>query len=246
MINRKIKNLIGTSSLVEEISQLRKLTLENYWANVFRSSTNGCSWVQNESFNVGRWAANYSLLYILFRALNEAKPLNTLELGLGETTKVFQAYKKGHNQNAFCATVEHDKSWIDLKKQNGILPEYINIIISEVIEQKIFNSKSLVYKDLVENLKELNKKFNLILIDGPFGSSNYSRYNIIDLVNENFLDDDFIIIIDDFQRKGEKDTFEELKRVLIKNNNDCYFGFYGGDKEQVVVCSEKYKFLTTA
>lgn len=242
---RKIKDLLGTSTLLEGMSELKRMTQENYWANVFRSSTNGSAWINNESLNVGRWAASYSLLYILFRVLNDVKPVNVLELGLGETTKMIQAYKKGHNPGAYCVTIEHDKSWIDLKKQNGISDEHINIINLELVEQNIHNSVSVMYKGLAESLKETGKAFNLLMIDGPFGSDQYSRYNIIEIVNEKLLDKDFIIIMDDFNRKGEKNTYMDLKKALQENNHNFSSGRYVGAREQIIICSEKYRFLTS-
>ena len=119
-IKNSIKGLVSTS-LQGELDELIALSKENYWANVFNSSIRGVGWMDHISLNVGRWAANYSLLYILFRILNEVKPLNTLELGLGETSKLFQAYKQYHNTYANCNTIEHDQDWINIKKQHGIL-----------------------------------------------------------------------------------------------------------------------------
>lgn len=245
---KKIKNKIKNSfqsSVKEEVNDLMSLTKENYWANVFNSSIQGSEWMKNIPLNVGRWAANYSLLYVLFRILNEIKPLNILELGLGETTKILQAYKKFHCQNAYSATVEHDSDWVTLKRANGISPEYIDIIQCEIEEVDINGYRSLGYKDLTEKLGELNKKFDLLLIDGPFGSDNYSRFNIIDLVKKRLLAKSFIIIIDDYHRQGEQQTFDTLQKTLKEENIEFRTGFYSGDKRQAIACSPDYSYITT-
>src|SRR5687768_15072305 len=106
----KFKNLAKTiyennqllkGNLLQNL-KIERMISESNWNNTFNSSINGSTWFKYIPLNVGRWAANYSLLYILYRILNEIKPENLLELGLGETTKMLQAYKQFHNQNANC------------------------------------------------------------------------------------------------------------------------------------------------
>ncbi len=126
---------------------LESLIRENNWANIFNSAIGGSIWFKNIPLNVGRWAANYSLFYVLYRILNEIKPQNILELGLGETTKMIQAYKEFHNKEASCTAVEQDKEWIKLRLNNGFSKGLINIIKADVEKLNIKGYETLAYKN---------------------------------------------------------------------------------------------------
>lgn len=109
------------------------------------------------------------------------------------------------------------------------------------------NTENLRYKDLSKIVKD--NKFDLIIIDGPNGFFpengqflTYSRSNIWSLI-ENNLNDDFIIIMDDYERQGEKNTMHIVMQ-LLKEKNITYYTFKSiGLKEQFVICSEKYKYV---
>lgn len=228
--------------VLNQIIEIEKIAKENYWANIFNSSTRG-SWLNQTPLNVGRWAVNYSMLYILFRVLNEAKPIRIMELGLGETTKVLDAYKSSLNPIAECITIEHDPEWVKLR--GGYISNNITLVELELENKVINDSLTLSYKNLCTNVNVVNKKFDLILIDGPFGSDKYSRYNIIELVENNFLCEEFIIIFDDYQREGEKQTIEAVIKTLTNMKITHYVSTYSGDKTQCLITSKKYKYLTS-
>lgn len=243
-IVRKIYDNGRRLELIEKNQEeLTKLQLENYWANIFNSATVGSKWYKEVSVNVGRWAPGYVLFYVLYRILNEIKPMNILELGMGETTKMIQKYKEALNPEAFCVTVEHDKDWIDLKKKNGLSLDLIKVINPILGDVTIKGKKTTCYKGLPEYLEPLSKKFNLILIDGPFGSDNFSRFNIIELIEQNYLDEDFIIIMDDYNREGEKQTIEVVTSILIEKEFDFISTSYQGDKEFFILTSRENKYL---
>ncbi|MDQ2719731.1 MAG: hypothetical protein M3Z26_08240 [Bacteroidota bacterium] len=248
---KKIRNLAGAIienknrlSLIEQQNKIIEgLLRESNWANIFNSAISGSTWFNNIPLNVGRWAANYSLFYILYRILDEVKPENILELGLGETTKMIQAYKQFHNKNASCTTIEQSNEWIEIKLKSGISKEYVNIMQVNLEEKNIKGFSSLLYKDLAGLLAPEGKKFNLVVIDGPWGSDNFSRYNVIDLVDRQLIDDEFIIIVDDYNREGEQQTFEDLKQVLAKHKGDFKTSFYSGDKTQSIITCKKFGYL---
>lgn len=243
---KKIKSLVRIiSETKERVDLIEKLLRENEWNNVFNSAIIGSTWFNNTPLNIGRWAGNYSLLYILYRILNEIKPERILELGLGETTKMIQAYKQHHNVNAFCVTIEQSKEWIDLKLKNGILLENIKIVKADVESIDVKGFETFIYKDLPTLLTPFNKRFSLILIDGPLGTDNYSRYNIVELVNKGFLDSNFIIIVDDYNRLGEQQTVNDLREALTNLKYNYFEGIYEGDKNNLIIGSLNFQFLKT-
>jgi hypothetical protein len=243
---RKLKENNRKIDLIERRSfNIEKLAKENDWNNVFNSAIVGSTWFNNIPLNVGRWAGNYSLFYTLYRILNEIKPENILEFGLGETTKMIQAYKQYHNINSFCITIEQSEQWIDMRLKNDISSDYILLIKSDIDEINVRGYKTSVYKDLPAILKVFNKRFDLILIDGPVGSENYSRYNIIELINQQFLSDNFIIIIDDYNRRGEQQTVEDLKETLTNFHYDFFVSVYSGNKDNAIIGSPQFQYLKT-
>lgn len=245
-IKRQVWETYKRSALIEkEQAEIKKVLWENHWANVFNSAIAGSTWFKDVSLNVGRWAAGYPLLYILYRILNEIQPQNILELGMGETSKMFQHYKMNLNTGAACITVEHNHEWIEIKKRSDISEEVMKILTPELEKIEIKGKETLHYKDLSNLLKNEGKRFNLVLIDGPFGSENYSRYNVMELIQNNFLADDFIIIMDDYNRIGEQETISNVRELL--NNRGAKFAesVYTGEKSSILIASESYSLSTS-
>ena len=95
-----------------------------------------------------------------------------------------------------------------------------------------------------------DNKFDLIIIDAPQGFIfnpgyhlfDYSRSNIWNLLDN--LADDFIIILDDFNRQGEKNTMSHLEELLKERKIDYYHFQSSGIKDQYAICSENYRFVT--
>ena len=106
-------------NLSASINILNRNVNELLWANIFHDAIKGCYWFPSESFsmNLGRWAVGYNYYYVVFRVLNEFKPKNILELGLGQSTKLLGQYVKTHegcNHNI----VEHDANFVRVSQEN--------------------------------------------------------------------------------------------------------------------------------
>ena len=102
--------------------------------------------------------------------------------------------------------------------------------------------KNICYENLGEKFDE---KFDFYLIDGPIGSDRYSRFDIINLINHFNQNDEFIILLDDYHRKGEQDTGKEILNTLKNKQIHFYQALFKGNKEQLLITTKKYKFLTT-
>lgn len=85
------------------------------------------------------------------------------------------------------------------------------------------------------------QKYELIMVDGPYGSAHYSRSRLIDLVQCN-LAKRFCFIMDDFERFGEQDTIEKVKRVLESKNIQYSSTVYNVSKQRCLICSKKLEF----
>ena len=212
------------------------------WANVYHDSIRGKEHLLNLPLNIGRWAGSYSFFYILNRILNEYKPTSILELGLGESTKFIATYGKHYLELKNHTVVEHDNEWISIFQQNFQITSFTKILQFDLEEKQINNYSSTSYSGLE---KEITGKFDLYIIDGPFGSDRFSRHNIVDLAMNFNTEDEFIILMDDCDRKGEMDTVNDLFKILNKKNIKFYTRKYIGLKGQFLIVTEKYKFTTS-
>jgi ribosomal protein RSM22 (predicted rRNA methylase) len=214
---------------------------EIYWGLVFQSAIANSNWFTNKSINPGRWAAGFPLLYVLFRIYNDMKPTSILECGLGESTKLLTQYQK-NNPDVQYTVIEQDSVWLEYFCKN-IYDISRHAIVLEIENRKIQDKEALSYKNIISQLHDY--KYDCVIIDGPWGSDHYSRYQIVDIVNHDLLQEDFIIILDDYERQGEKQTADTLRRLLQKKNVSFVEGVYSGDKDTLILCTMKYKFLTS-
>ena len=114
------------------------------------------------------------------------------------------------------------------------------IIFADNVLYKGYNT--LTYKDCLQSFA--NQKFDFIIVDGPFGSEHFSRSQLIKLV-ENNLSYRFCIIMDDYERLGEKETIDEVERILQSKTLDYRKSVYAAEKMHILICSSDLEFLTT-
>jgi 16S rRNA G966 N2-methylase RsmD len=227
-INKKINN---------ELGEIRK-------AFVFNNSIIDCKWIKNKSFSPGYWACDYTCLYTLFRVLNDMRPKSILEFGLGQSSKLIHQYANFFNEvNAI--TCEHDSEWINFftKNQNDY---NINLLQMELEEVFYKDKPTLTYKNYLNKLRNEGEegKFDFIFVDAPYGSNNFSRSQIIYLIKNN-IKERFCIIMDDYNRKGEKETMQEVMDILNSEKKEFSHRIFIGEKEHILICSKDINFLTT-
>jgi hypothetical protein len=235
---RKLKEILNAIRSANENLLYSKEILN---AQIFTSTIENSTWLKNKSFSPGGWAVDYGVLYTIYRILNDVKPKSIVEFGLGQSSKMIHQYSSYYT-DCSAETIEHDENWIRFFN-NGRIGEYaVNISVHELKKTVFKGHETLGYKDIVNHFGV--KKFNLIIVDGPFGSPRYSRHQIIDMVPQN-LDSSFCIIIDDYNRPGEKDTFNEICDLLSSNKIEYVTRVYSAIKEHAIICSSDLKFLTS-
>jgi hypothetical protein len=135
-----VRKLVGTDGLIKNMQ-----TIMN--AQFFRGIIEDCEWLDYKSFAPGGWAMDNAALYTLFRILNDVKPKNILEFGLGQSSKMVHQYAN-FSENVTALTIEHDSRWIDFFC-NGI-PENIKINVkqfdTEIVNYNGF--ETLTYKNV--------------------------------------------------------------------------------------------------
>ena len=241
----KIHNQIITheEKIERDLYFNKKIMQEILNAIKFNNTIDGSKWFINKNISPGGPAVDYAFFYTLYRTLSSFKPHNILEFGLGQSSKMIHQYASFYNRNA--VTVEHDKNWANFFTESidGDYPVKIKIMELDTIDYK--GVKALTYKDCKKNF--MGQKFDLILVDGPFGyapDTIYSRPQIIEIVKNNIADN-FVIIIDDFDRTGEKNTTKEIFDYFNQENIKYVYQEYGSLKKHLLVTTPRHNFLTS-
>lgn len=239
-----IKSNFGLTTLIKtEIGKQDELL----WANIFHDAIKGSRWFDNSiSLNPGRWALGYPACYILYQILEQALPNSILELGLGTSTKFTGSYVSWRKKETQVKhyVVEHDEDWIEFNKEKldyeqMELVQLENITVKENMPET-GETEITMYAEFVSTFKD--KKFDLIIIDAPYGSEGYSRVDCIGILPE-CLKESFVIMLDDYDRMGEKRTAQLFMNALTNAGIPFATGVYQGEKATLIITSKDLKFL---
>ena len=239
-VSRIINN---QKKILSDLAIIDRFQKEIYYAELYNNTTKDSQWLINKSISPTGAAFNYASLYFLYRALDKMRPQNILEFGLGQSSKLIYQYVD-YYKNASAITYEHDEKWVNFFL-NEIGSKYdINVYFSELEEITYKQQPTLSYKNNCEELK--SSKFDMILVDGPFGSKHYSRPQLINLVTDCLMPT-FCIMLHDSERNGEKETITEITNILKENKvKYCTKEISPtGYQDLFVWCSNDLEFLLT-
>lgn len=235
-----------TQTMVQSQAGVQKEVL---WANIFHDTIRGSKWFSEQTaLSPGRWALGYPGLYLLYRVLDVVQPQSILELGLGQSTKMIEDYVK--YQKKLGGTCQHmiaedDPDWVDFFLQSYSILDETEIHLMRRVEQEFdveTVGKTKVY--MYENFKNImgDKQYDLIFIDAPWGSEEYSRIDVTTILPD-CLKDNFVIILDDCQRIGEQRSLQMIENILEEQGIPFRVGTYGGEKITECIVSESLGFL---
>jgi len=156
--------------------------------------------ITNDFYAVGA-AASYGLMYLLFRVFNEHEINSVVEFGSGQTTLLIDRIKKAGTHHA---CYEHNPDW-----HAQIAPRLTSCDYRlRPLEDSTIDTRRVQWYSHVEA-----RNFDLMLIDGPPGTDRYSRFGCVELIRSR-ISKDFLIIMDDGQRRGEQDTVAHIVDLL--------------------------------
>lgn len=143
---------------------------------------------------------------------------NIIEFGSGISTIILAKFIKDNNLNTKIVSIEDNKGWYDYIKSELIkydLDEIVSLNYIPLLEEEgitcWYNKKNV--SEIV-----LNKKFDLILVDGPSGGlGKKARKPALEVII-NSLNESFIIFLDDIRRKDEREIINNWESLLNKNN----------------------------
>ncbi len=165
----------------------------------------------------GGWAASWELL---LTAVKEAfrlgkENLVILEAGSGVSTVVFGYLIKNYFPKGKLFSLEHDYDfYLKTKEELSLHGLEVDLLYAPLKPYSITGKEWLWYdiKELKELLKD--KEIDLLFIDGPPQDVNEeARYPVLPLLKP-FLAKDFVLILDDACREGEKRASLRWKEEL--------------------------------
>ncbi|MCK1675308.1 hypothetical protein [Bradyrhizobium sp. 150] len=172
-------------------------------------------------------AANYSLMYLVSRLLQNFKFRQIVELGAGQTTLLIDAFKKKTIFDGSATTIEHDKNWKD----------FIQERVGHELKLVPLSSSHYVGGYDLTSL-EISSKIDFLLIDGPpaSGTGYLSRHSALPFV-EQLNENGFVVVIDDAERRGESELAKRIADILHSKHIDFRVGDVLAAKRQTVFAS---------
>jgi hypothetical protein len=159
--------------------------------------------------NIGNMTYNQYVKMI--ELLESYKPKRICELGSGQSTEIFDVYKKKYNSQVY--SIEHDKYY----------NTHHSIMFDLIENTKLYNyDKCNIYKGLEDWINNQDK-FDFILIDGPndgiMNNDNlqYGRIQLLDFILLNKLTDNSIILYHDSNLSIYQNTLNEFEKLLSQN-----------------------------
>ena len=180
-------------------------------------------------YNPTGGASTFSLMYLLLRAVTELPVRRVVELGCGQTTLLLDAVRQLRQLEII--TLEHDREWAQLIQKQV----KHDVTCVDLIERSVQGRKTQVY----DSDAGLDASPDLLLVDGPKGSRRRSRWAALQWI-ERGLGDDFIIVFDDAERRGEIDTIEKTLSMLRTQDRNFRTRFYYSIKWQFVIAAGRF------
>jgi hypothetical protein len=193
------------------MAPLRKLngtlySVENYYRNLLVDSAAARCIKLPPLYPAGS-GANYSLLNSIFRACFELPITKVLEFGAGQSSLLLDSIASQRREKLTVTTLEEDPNWAEWMGRR-----VSHEILLRSLEQRTIRGRSTLSYSGIDNLPT---GVDLLIIDGPKGTARFSRWAGLEAADR-CLSEEFLIIFDDADRKGEQDTIRELLRTIRK------------------------------
>jgi predicted RNA methylase len=178
-----------------------------------------------------RSAANYSLMYLILRVVTELPVHRVLEFGCGQTTLLLDDLARRRPLEV--ASIEQDPVWtarIQAKVTHRVTQ-------APLVERRIRGVECLAY-DM--DPSDLGPPVDVMIVDGPWGRRRYSRWGVLEYIDK-LLAQDFVIIFDDAQRKGEQDTIAAVLDLLNGRGLNLAYGITRALHTQFLIAAGSYR-----
>ena len=210
------------------LNQVEKLTNEQIFQQIFAQQC--LNWnIRNDFYPLGG-AAGYSLLYFLARLLTENHVESIVELGSGQSTILIDRLRA---DSARHVAYEDDPAWHAV---TAARLSRCDFRLRPLQERTIEGISCRTYAD-VEPVD-----FDLMLIDGPRGTPQFSRFGCVEMIQSRGRGD-FVIVFDDCDRPGERQTIDFVERALARDGVAFERRDFGGRTQHAVLAVGRYQHV---
>ena len=184
----------------------------------------------DRAFYPVRSAATYSYLYLLIRICTTLPVRRVLELGCGQSTLLLDDLSR--DRQLHVTSLEHDPRWASMI---GEQCERLALAEAPLVRREVSGRAAETY-----DFDSGAERFDLLLVDGPKGSKRHSRRGALPFI-EDALAEEFIIVFDDAERRGELDTIAETLQRLDARGVDYATALVRSINSQFVIATPAYR-----
>ncbi len=208
------------------MSRIEALSAEQVYQQIFFQQCANAG-IRNDFYPVGA-AASYSLLYVLARILAEQNVMTVIELGSGETTRLVDRLLPSGARHV---CYEEDAIW-----HGKLAPrlEHCDYRLRPLVEKVTDGIRHETYDQMEFS------DFDLLIVDGPRGVERHSRFACVDLARKN-KNADFVIIFDDGDRPGERETIAHVEQLLREGGRKVKVNGLQGRTGQMLITSGRFQ-----
>ena len=191
----------------------------------------------------GGYAANATLLLEIFRVLETLRPNAVLECGSGESTGIL-AYHARRHPDCSVVSLEDQPAWsakIEHRFLAGGKPANFELVTAplDTVADEDDNRRKWYKGEAVDRALS-DRRFNLILVDGPSGRSGAGRAGLLSRF-PHLIDEQFVLFFDDASSSIYKSDIAAIAAALKKYGRAFVTKTLTGEKEVAVFASPDLK-----
>lgn len=190
-------------------------------------------------FPVTPWTMNSTEIRHICNEIVANQRRNIVEFGSGFSTVCIAQLLKSNHLKAEFISIDNNPDWILFLKEilkNLNLENYVKFITAPIekvpSEYGWKEQKTWFSTEILDNEFNSINRVDLIVIDGPEGSSSpFARYSAIPFL-KNKLNHSYSVFLDDANRMDETEITNQWKSLLNCNSMNCdkYIYFYENAK----------------
>jgi predicted O-methyltransferase YrrM len=181
-------------------------------------------------------AANHSLLYLIARSFIELPIRNALEMGAGQSSILLSQLNERLKKEATITTVEHDPLWAErIQSQVTHRVNVAPLVPKSINGHNIYHYGGEYFDPAV--------LYDFVLVDGPpaHGKEDMAlnRLGALELFRKN-LAENFVIIVDDAERRGEDMLVGAIRQQLKGDGRDFKEAAIMAAKQQHIFAAGRF------
>jgi hypothetical protein len=185
--------------------------------------------IEDDFYPVGS-SGNHGLLYLIARCLRNLPIQHVFELGTGQSTLLISKIRAALHANFEVTSIEHDPAWV-----RDLEPHVCHRIVHAPLKPRAIEAHQIEYCD--HPSIAAGPPIDFLIIDGPpvnSGSLRFNRMGCLEII-EKRVKDDFVIVIDDTERKAKQALARRIRAALQQRGCDYQETGIRAVKTQIVL-----------